>query len=547
MKPPCWTPPAELSKFEERLVKRMKARHLFVFLRRHRHELFDEAFQDELAGMYEEHRKGCVPHPPAFLAMVMLLQAYMKLSDADMVEAVQMDMRFRMVLDLGLLVEDEEAPFGQGVLPGFRARMMAHDMDRRLLERVVALAKATGEFGFKNLRLALDSSPLFTAGRVEDTFNLLGHAARKVLAVARIALLRADEDVAELAVEAGIPLLAADPAAAGGSLKARLDVAWERPEERARALSRLITEIEALKHWLDNQSVLHFKPVADAWAAVDAILGQDIEPDPDSGAPRIKQGVAPDRRASIEDGEARHGRKSRSQKFVGYKGHIAVDLDSKFILAVAVAPANRAEAAITRAVTDDLSRVVGATGASGVAAHIRSLHIDRAYLNSELTSQVRQSGGRIVCRPLSPASLGGRFSKSHFRLVFDDDGCGTITCPAGANAIAVPGQTTRFPAVRCQNCPMRSACTSAKAGRSVTIHPDEIFHQQLRDRQATPEGRAELRERVAVEHKISRQLQVQGRKARYKGTRKTLMATRVCACVTNLHTLDFNDCRRESA
>jgi hypothetical protein len=84
-------------------------------------------------------------------------------------------------------------------------------------------------------------------------------------------------------------------------------------------------------------------------------------------------------------------------------------------------------------------------------------------------------------------------------------------------------------------------------GLSVSIHHDESFHQELRARQATPEGRAALRERTLVEHAISRQVSVQGRKARYKGTRKNPLATRICACVVNLHTLDPAQRQRDAA
>jgi hypothetical protein len=37
--------------------------------------------------------------------------------------------------------------------------------------------------------------------------------------------------------------------------------------------------------------------------------------------------VAAERRVSIEDPEMRHGRKSKSKRFNGYKRHIATDLD----------------------------------------------------------------------------------------------------------------------------------------------------------------------------------------------------------------------------
>ena len=45
------------------------------------------------------------------------------------------------------------------------------------------MAKQAGAFGAGLLRAALDSSPLWGAGRVEDTYNLLGHALRKALGV----------------------------------------------------------------------------------------------------------------------------------------------------------------------------------------------------------------------------------------------------------------------------------------------------------------------------------------------------------------------------
>lgn len=39
-----WHPPIELSPTEQTIVLRIKRAKLFVFLRSHRHELFDDAF-----------------------------------------------------------------------------------------------------------------------------------------------------------------------------------------------------------------------------------------------------------------------------------------------------------------------------------------------------------------------------------------------------------------------------------------------------------------------------------------------------------------------
>jgi transposase len=68
----------------------------YVFLRSVRAELFDEAFQAELATVYQP--RGTAPVPPALLAMVMLLQAYDQVGDAEAVVTAQLDPRWQLVL-----------------------------------------------------------------------------------------------------------------------------------------------------------------------------------------------------------------------------------------------------------------------------------------------------------------------------------------------------------------------------------------------------------------------------------------------------------------
>ena len=84
-----------------------------------------------------------------------------------------MDRRWQLGLDC---LDTEEAPFSKGTLVNFRKRLIDANMDRRLIERTVEVANQSGAFGSRALRAALDSSPLWGAGRVEDTYNLLGHA-----------------------------------------------------------------------------------------------------------------------------------------------------------------------------------------------------------------------------------------------------------------------------------------------------------------------------------------------------------------------------------
>ena len=97
------------------------------------------------------------------------------------------------------------------------------------------------------------------------------------------------------------------------------------------------------------------------------------------------------------------------------------------------------------------------------------------------------------------------------------------------------GKTVRFPKATCAACPLRQRCTASSSGRNVAIHPDEALLAELRQRQQTPEGRAELREHVQVEHALAHVGHWQGRRARYLGTRKNLFDLRRAAVVHNLH------------
>jgi hypothetical protein len=82
-------------------------------------------------------------------------------SDAEAVGLSVMDARWQLVLGC---LGSTEAVFSQGGLQQFRERLIAHDMDRRLLERTVEVAKRTREFDWKklpkDLRVGIVSRPL---------------------------------------------------------------------------------------------------------------------------------------------------------------------------------------------------------------------------------------------------------------------------------------------------------------------------------------------------------------------------------------------------
>lgn len=499
-----WTP--KPSEFETKVAAKLrKASAFYRFLWEIRGELFSTEFQNELAASYQP--RGQEPCPPALLAMVMLLQRYEGLSDADAVDAAENDRRWQLVL--GTLGCDE-APFGQGTLVRFRVRAISNDLDKRLVDRTVTLAKTTGRFGWKQLRVALDSSPLLGAGRVEDTWNLIGRAMSKVVHSVSLAL---DIDEETVIQNAKLSVLTAD------SIKAALDIDWDDDDAQSAALQALLHQVDALERWVARRAAKEstVPPLKDSLALLRRLVAQDIEPDPSGVGRRIKEEVARDRVISVSDPEMRHGRKSKTKLFNGYKRHIAIA--DNLIVATAVVPANVPE-------HEPAGRLLDRAKAHGT---VEIMDIDRGYLSSPAVEALYREGTIINSRPWAPTNK-GKFTKADFRI---DVRRRAVTCPNGKTAIAGPSRKAEFAVEDCRRCELKPRCTTAEH-RSLTLHPMEAMLVQLRRKNATRRGRAELRQRVRVEHRLAHISATQGNKARYFGARKNELDLNRSAAVVNL-------------
>jgi hypothetical protein len=108
---------------------------------------------------------------------------------------------------------------------------------------------------------------------------------------------------------------------------------------------------------------------------------------------------------------------------------------------------------------------------------------DSAYSSGQARAAYRDAGHDTVIkpRPVQPAVPGG-FTVDDFTVSEDD---GTVTCPAGAPRPMSPSRTVTFGAA-CAGCPLRSKCTTAKDGRSMTIHPHEQLLREARAQARTP-------------------------------------------------------------
>ena len=327
------------------------------------------------------------------------------------------------------------------------------------------------------------------------------------------------QSIAKLAKETQV-----DDLITGTSLKAALDMNWDDLNERSIALETILNALDQVKSEFQKKSEYEeLKDAQEALSVARQIQSQDVTID-SSGKPTLIKGVAKDRRISIEDSDMRHGRKSRSQRFNGYKRHVLRDLDIGVVRSVGLTSANVPEAQVTEAMDADLKHQ---------KVKMVELHIDRAYLPSHWVQQ-RSQDLTIFCKAW-PVRNGDRFVKTDFVLDWEQ---GLIHCP---NHVSIPfesGKTVHFPTSECSVCPIRERCTTSVRGRNVSIHADEAFMQELREgaRTLNPEELNSENVRALV-HTLAHLGQWQGDRARYQGLRKNLFDLRRVAVVHNLHVI----------
>jgi Transposase DDE domain len=274
-----------------------------------------------------------------------------------------------------------------------------------------------------------------------------------------------------------------------------------------------------------------------------AVVGQDLDQDAE-GVFRIARRVAKDRVISTVDTEARHGHKTSSRGFDGYKGHVAIDPDGELITATAVAAANVGDAAVAeQLLAGDLPEpsepsAGGEDGGPGPAAPDERLVVygDSGYGAGALIDQLEQAEVDIRCKVQAPTAPAGHFARDAFDV---DLQAGTVTCPAGHVAplrTLKDGRIAYF-ASACPACPLAAQCTSSPAGRTIRLGLHDGALTRARARQTNPAWKADYKAtRPKVERKQAHMMRRRhgGRRARMRGQAKIAADFTLLAAAVNI-------------
>ena len=243
---------------------------------------------------------------------------------------------------------------------------------------------------------------------------------------------------------------------------------------------------------------------------------------PEPGVVGADHGAAqPDSAVAGQAGESHHAGAATASTATG----VAAVVDA--VVAVIVVAA--AVAMVTAAVIDD--------GEPDTARRAGlEVYGDSAYGTGAARAAYQRDGHDTVIKPkpLVPAVAGG-FTLDEFTI---DEQAGTITCPGGHTRTMTAKRTVTFGAV-CAECPLQARCTTAKNGRSMSIHPHEQLLRAARAQARTPEFQAAYPTRSAVERIVSWTATNRGRriKLRYLGVDKNHAWLRLRCAAINLRTL----------
>jgi transposase len=483
-----------------------------------------ELFRDEAFAGLSVLDNGRPSVPPSLLAVALVLQTYDGVSDDEAKQRADYDLRWKVALG----VELDTRPFAKSTLQEFRAQLIVHEEQAAIFQQSLELAKRRGKFRTKTgeqrkLKVALDTTNILGRGAVKDTYNLLGDG---IVKLARV-----------LAKLSRRPLGAWAEAEGSGryvgptSLKGTAEIDWGDATARRRFLGEIVADADRL---LEQARVVRSglapgstaeATLVEAAGLLSRVLLQDVERREDG--PAIKEGVAPDRLLSVHDPEMRHGRKSASKRFDGYKAAVAADTDEPLIVAVEVLAGNASDAEGALALIEQAEATTGCAVDATLG--------DCAYGSGETRQAFAAAGRTIVAKVPNPSNQ-GCFPKTAFVLDLDAT---SATCPAGQTTqdfrpSATGGGQFRFAPAGCAACPRRAQCVRGSGGRTVTVHPQERLLQAARAFQASPAFAESRRRRQAVEHRIARLVQLGIRQARDVGTPKVRFQLLLAAAVANL-------------
>jgi IS5 family transposase len=460
-----------------------------------------ERFRPILLSHYDPNL-GRPPLEPLLLLKLEFLQFQYGFSDREVIRQSQVNMAFRLFLDLSL-----RSPLPHPSLLTYFRQRLGPQTHQEIFQDLIAQARQRGLV--KDRVRLKDATHVLANIAIPSTLTLVAQTRDQLLEAAGP---WAPERVAQEHAEA----------------------------QRVHTATAELPQAEQLVH-----RVAHLRTLV-AWA--DDLLAT-VAADP--AARRLRQAVelahrvlhdrddpeAPGKVVSVHDAEAGTG--WHHEWFTGYSLDIAMDAHSELITAVDVLPPSADEAANATQLIQQEEQAQG--------NDIETLSIDGIGFRGDLIDQWTDPEGlnlEVIVPPTEPAPVGG-FPPEAFTL---DAAEKELTCPAGqtTHTRARNGKDTgwkyRFSAGQCGGCPLREKCLAKPAtttgGRTVIKNDYEATYRAAREKAKTPRYQEVRKQHPRIERKLGEMVRWHdARHARYRGRAKVLIQGLLTGWVVNVKRL----------
>ncbi|MFF7995898.1 IS1182 family transposase [Kitasatospora xanthocidica] len=478
-------------------------------------------------------RRGRPAISPGALALVSVLQYAEGLTDRQAADQVRARMDWKFLLGLEL----DDPGFDFSVLGDFRARLIEHGLEERVLDLVLARCSELGLLRSGG-RQRTDSTHVLASVRVLNRMEFVGETLRAAL-----------EALAAAAPQWLSPLVTTDWVKRYGS---RIDsyrfpkgdnVRQEWAEQVGRDGFVLLEAAHAAGAPLWLREIPAVQVLRRAWIeqyhrddkGVRWREGEDLPP----GRLRLASPYDPGARYSVKRGSG----------WCGYKTHLSETCEPG-------APHLITHVATTDAAVADTEMIEAIHQGLTARELLPDEHdVDAGYVTAAHIVTARAEHGIELLGPVGLDTCHANHQGEHFaQSAFTIDWQGKkVTCPQGKTSASwseqrkssgTPLTRVHFTARDCASCPMREKCTRAangQWGRSLTLLPQdqqEVLEARRRE-QLTDAWKRRYNTRAGVEGTISQAVRRTGiRRTRYTGLPKTHLGNVLAATAINIIRLD---------
>jgi len=485
-------------------------------------------------GWRGQGRRGRDAWPPVVLmALLVLRWSEEGISRLGSTKRAKTDVSWRAAMGLHLQTQVPDEKTLREFEAFLRTRHPSCGQPRYLLlhEHIVRWCLDAGVVG-KAATWSFDSTPMWCYGAVLDTVRLLGEGTRDL---ARQWAKATGVTVEQVAEKWQVPYILAK------SIKGHFRIDWRDGQQRAEVIEAVAHgALRAVEHVRGNISVARAtrrKRLLRRCAALLRVIEQDFETD-EQGRLVIARRVAKDRIVSLTDPTARHGRKSNSRTFNGFKVHVLGDIVSGLIASVTVTAGNKHDGSVAH-------RLI--RRAKSLADNIETVLGDTAYGGATLRHRVRTElhVGIVAPPPSDNRKRGDKLGRRDIDIDFE---ALTATCAAGVTtakhqrvwSAEYQCHVSAFvwPKDTCAACHLRQRCNGKRqGGHRVRLHPHEQELRRARAEWETPQVREQYRKRSQCERLVNQLTRHGARRARGWGQGSAQLQAHLIAMRCNLQLL----------